>query len=87
MTAAKKDLRSDLQADVLADLTAPAADLPASPAVEPAPVPPHVVDATPGLSVRWTPLRWSRPQVVTVRGGLGKALKLGPLKVELSVKE
>lgn len=79
------DLRADLQADLLADLT-PAAAPPAVPEA-PAPVPPELTEATPALSVQWTPLRWSRPRVVSVRGGLGKAVKLGPLKVELSVKE
>ncbi|MGB8649617.1 MAG: hypothetical protein WCD35_03040 [Mycobacteriales bacterium] len=79
------DLRSDLKADLLADLAPPAAPAPA--AAEPAPLPPVATDATPALSVQWTPLRWSRPRVVKVRGGLGKAVKLGPVKVELSVKE
>jgi hypothetical protein len=82
-----KDLQADLQADLLADL-APAAPAPPQPepAVEPA-LPPQLTDATPALSVQWTPLRWSRPKVVRAQGGTGKALKLGPLRVELAVKE
>lgn len=87
MTAAKKDLRSDLQADLLADLAVPVEEPVAPAAVEPVPVPPELNDATPALSVQWTPLRWSRPKVTKVRGGLGKSVALGPLKFELSVKE
>ncbi|MCU1621798.1 MAG: hypothetical protein JWL79_643 [Frankiales bacterium] len=87
MTAAKKDLRADLQADLLTDLAGPA-EVTAEPDVaESLPVPAELTDATPALSLQWTPLRWSRPKVTTVRGGLGKTVSLGPLKVELSVKE
>jgi hypothetical protein len=83
MTA--KDLKADLQADLLADLS-PSDPAPA-PAAEEAPLPPELVDATPGLSLQWTPLRWSRPRVTSSKDGLGKALKLGPLKLEFAVKE
>jgi hypothetical protein len=78
--------RDDLRADLLADLTpAPVEEAPAP--VEPEPLPPEPVDGTPTVSVDWTPLRWSRPRVVRSSDGIGKALKLGPLKVELTVKE
>jgi hypothetical protein len=87
MTAPKKDLRLDLQADLLADLAAPAAEEPVLPAVEPAPAPPDLTEATPAISFALTPLKWSRPRVTSVRGGLGKAVSVGPWKVELSVKE
>lgn len=87
MTAAKKDLRSELQADLLADLAGPVEETTAPPAPEPVAVPPELTDATPALSLEWTPLRWSRPKVAKVRGGLGKTICLGPLRVELSVKE
>jgi hypothetical protein len=87
MTASKKDLRSDLQADLLADLAGPVEETPAPPAPEPVAVPPELTDATPALSLEWTPLRWSRPKVTKVRGGLGKTMTFGPLTVELSVKE
>lgn len=87
MTAAKKDLRADLQADVLSDLAGPVEEVAAPPAPEPVAVPAELNDATPSLSLQWTPLRWSRPKVTKVRGGLGKTLAVGPLKVELSVKE
>ena len=84
--AAKKDLLSDLQADVLADLAGPTEEPVVAPE-PPAAVPPELNDATPALSLQWTPLRWSRPKVTKVRGGLGKSVSVGPLKVELSVKE
>jgi hypothetical protein len=83
MTTPKKDL----QADLLADLAGPVDEPAPAAAPEPVPVPPEMSDATPALSVQWTPLRWSRPRVTKVRGGLGKTVTLGPLKVELSVKE
>lgn len=78
------DLRADLQADLLADLVPK--DEPVA-TVEPEPLPPELIDSTPALSVHWTPLRWSRPRVVKAKDGSGKALKVGPLKLELSVKE
>lgn len=87
MTTPKKDLQADLQADLLADLAGPVDEPAPAAAPEPVPVPPEMSDATPALSVQWTPLRWSRPKVTKVRGGLGKTVTLGPLKVELSVKE
>jgi len=80
-----KDLRSELRADLLADLTPPVAEPAPTPAVPP--LPPELTEATPALSVQWTPLRWSRPRVVRAQTGAGKALKLGPLKLELSLKE
>jgi hypothetical protein len=83
MTA--KDLQADLQADLLADL-APAPLESAAPVEEP-PLPPELTEATPALSLQWTPLRWSRPRVTKSKDGLGKAVKLGPLKLEFAVKE
>ena len=87
MTAAKKSLQNDLQADLLADLAGPLEEVAAPEPVEPAPTPPELTEATPALSVKLTPLRWSRPKVTTVRGGLGKTVALGPWRVELSVRE
>ena len=80
------DLRADLQADLLADLT-PSAEEPPAPAVEPAALPQELGDVTPALTFAWTPLRWSRPRVTRASEGPGKALRLGPLTVELAVKE
>lgn len=80
-----KDFKSDLQADLLADLAPPTAELPAA---RPMPVlPPDLTTATPALTLAWTPLRWSRPRVVRADKGPGKALKIGPFKVELSVRD
>ena len=81
MTKLRSDLRADLKADLLADL-APAVTDP--PAVEPEVVPADPVDGTPVLSLQVTPLRWSRLKVVTV--GAGKAVRLGPMTLELNVK-
>jgi hypothetical protein len=78
--------RDDLQADLLADL-APKSAPPPPPPVEAEPLPPELHDATPALSMELTPLRWSRPRFVRASDGLGKALRLGPLTVELSVKQ
>jgi hypothetical protein len=80
-----KNLQADLQADLLADLTPLEVVVP-TPVAEPT-LPPQVTETTPALSMQWTPLRWSRPKVVKAKDGVGKALKLGPLKLELSVKE
>ncbi len=78
----QQDLQSDLRTELVADLPAPA-----EAAVTSNELPPELTGATPAVSVQWTPLRWSRPRVVRADKGAGKALKLGPLKVELSVKE
>ena len=78
--------RDDLHADLLADLAPRVTEEPPAPA-EPAPLPPELHEGTPTLSLDWTPLRWSRPRVVRASDGVGKALRLGPLKVELAVKD
>lgn len=78
--------RDDLHADLMADLAPRVEHEPPVPP-EPAPLPPEPHDATPALSVQWTPLRWSRPKVVRASDGMGKALKLGPLKLELTVTD
>jgi hypothetical protein len=81
------DLSKDLQADLLADLTPAEAPAPAVPVAEPEALPQELTDATPSVNVAWTPLRWSRPKVVRASTGPGKALRLGPLTVEVTVKE
>jgi hypothetical protein len=78
--------RDDLQADLLADLAPRIAPAPPAP-VEPDPLPPELEEKTPVLSLSCTPLRWSRPRVARASDGVGKALRLGPLTVELAVKE
>ena len=79
-------MSSDLQADLLADL-APLHTAPTIDVSEPAPLPHALTDVTPTVNLQWTPLRWSRPKVVRAVGGTGKALRLGPLTLEVSVKE
>lgn len=78
------DLRADLQADLLADLS-PVDEVVAVPAPDQEPLPGELADATPALSLQWTPLRWSRPRVVRAAQGTGKALRVGPFTVELAV--
>lgn len=78
--------RDDLRADLLADLS-PAAEVESPAPAEPEPLPPELADGTPTVSFDWTPLRWSRPRVVRASDGVGKAVRLGPLKVELTVKD
>ena len=74
-------LRDDLKADLLSDLAPPVVE---APAAEPPAVPAEPIDGTPVLSLQLTPMRWSRLKVVTV--GAGKAVRLGPVSLELNVK-
>jgi hypothetical protein len=76
-------LRDDLKADVLADLAPEAVEVPVV-VPEPVPVPAERTEVTPVVSMQLTPMRWSRPRVVTV--GSGKAVRVGPLSLELNVK-
>ena len=80
--------QADLQADLLADLApnraAPPAVLP-PPAVEP--VPADLEDATPVLSLHFSPLRWSRPRVVRAERGAGAGLRFGPVWLEIAVRD
>jgi hypothetical protein len=80
--------RDDLQADLLADLAAKELEPTSAPvAPEPAVLPPDIPDVTPAISVDVTPLRWSRPRFVRSSDGLGKALRVGPVTVQLTAKE
>ena len=79
--------RDDLQADLLADLAAKELEPTPTAAPDPAPLPPDLPDVTPALSVDVTPLRWSRPRFARSADGLGKALKIGPVTVQLTAKE
>lgn len=78
------DLRADLAADLLAGRS-PVDDVVAAPAPSHEPLRGELADATPALCLRWTPLRWSRPQVVRAAQGTGKAVRVGPFTVELAV--
>ncbi len=79
--------KNDLTADLLADLTAEPVTPPAPPVVAPVAAPRELDHLTPALSLRWTPLRWARPHVGRVKGGTGKALYVGPLTVEIAVRD
>lgn len=78
--------RDDLKADLLADLAPKSDPVPAPPQPDQAPLPAELKEATPALSVHWTPLKWSRPRFVRSTDGVGKAVRLGPLQLELTVK-
>lgn len=80
------DLRADLQADLLADL-APLEPAAGQPDTELPALPGELSEATPAVSLTWTPLRWSRPRVVRATQGTGKALRLGPFTVEIVVRD
>jgi hypothetical protein len=73
--------KSDLQSDLLADLqgAANARPLPASPPPVQAIAAGVLPRPTPAIDVRVTPLRWSWPRVT------GRALRVGPLQVSLSL--
>ncbi|MDT7539618.1 MAG: hypothetical protein QOI82_3203 [Actinomycetota bacterium] len=83
--------KTDLQSDLLADLriAADARPLPTD-AVPRTPPPLPVPEGelrppTPSLDVRLTPLRWTRPGLVTPAVGLGLGLRIGPLQVSLAL--
>ena len=77
--------RADLTADLLSDLGRPA-PTPAAPA-GPAPAPPAPAPPapTPAVTVTVTPLRWSLPVLSTTERGLGVAVTVGPLRVEVAL--
>lgn len=85
--------RTDLQSDLLADLQAAAGARPLPTAPEPL-VPPPLPVAQPerrpptlSLDVRVTPLRWTRPGLVSPDPalGLGLGVRIGPLQVSLTL--
>jgi hypothetical protein len=73
--------KSDLQSDLLAELqgAAKARPLPAAPPTVHAIAPGVLPRPTPAIEVRVTPLRWSWPRLS------GRALRLGPVQVSLSL--
>jgi hypothetical protein len=85
--------KTDLQSDLLADLrvAANARPLPtdAAPPSPPlnAPRGELLRPPTPSLDVRVTPLRWTRPGLVSPDPalGLGLGLRIGPLQVSLTL--
>lgn len=77
-------MTSDLRADLLADLAAPPDQLDPAPAGRA--VPADAVASTPALTATFTPLHWSRPRLVRAERSVGRALELGPLRLEVSVR-
>ena len=72
---------ADLTADLMVDLTAPG-PLPSAPPAPPASSVP-TPGGTPALSVTLTPLRWRLPALLPVENGMGVAVRVGPLRVEV----
>lgn len=77
-------MTNDLRADLLADLAA-SPDQPESAPASPR-VPPDPVATTPVLTATLTPLHWSRPRLVRAERGAGRAVEVGPLRLEVSVR-
>ena len=77
----KNDLSADLAADLRVEATRPAA-LPSAPPTTPLPEVPMAA-GTPCVSVRLTPLRWSRPCLDSAESGAGMAVRLGPWRIEV----
>ena len=84
--------KTDLQSDLLAELRIAANSRPLpTDAVPPSPPPLPVSQGddvrppTPSLEVRVTPLRWTRPGLVSTGLGLGVGLRVGPVQVSLSL--
>lgn len=75
----RDDLLADLQGEVSARPAAPPTPPPAAAPVEPGP-------GTPALDISWTPLRWSLPALRPASRGTGISLRLGPVRVSLSVR-
>ncbi len=80
--APRRTAGADLSADLLADLTAPAA-LPSAPPTPPASTTP-TPGGTPALSLTVTPLRWRAPSLAPAEHGVGMAVRVGPLRVEVA---
>ena len=77
-------MTSDLRADLLADLATP--PVRPDPTWVGAPVPADPMPTTPVLTATLTPLRWYRPRLVRAERGAGRALEVGPLRLEVSIR-
>ncbi len=75
--------KDDLTADLMADLDRPG-PLPSAPLAPPVPPAPPAAP-TPALTVTVTPLRWSLPGLDATERGLGIAVKIGPVRVEVAL--
>ena len=80
--APRRSAGADLRADLLADLTAPG-PLPSAPPM-PTPSTAPTPGGTPALSVTVTPLRWRAPSLAPAERGVGMAVRVGPLRVEVA---
>jgi hypothetical protein len=80
--APRRSPAADLSADLLADLTAPT-PLPSAPPNPPASTV-QTKGGTPALSVTVTPLRWRAPSLSSPDAGIGVAVRVGPLRVEVA---
>jgi hypothetical protein len=73
--------------DLLADLQGAVSARPAAPPTSPGLVPSgEAARLTPAVDVAVTPLRWRLPSFRPAAGGLGIAVRLGPLTVTVSVR-
>lgn len=75
--------RTGLSADLLADLNAPGA-LPTATPPAAASAGPGPTGGTPALSVTLTPLRWRLPSFTAPERGMGVAVRVGPVRLELA---
>lgn len=75
--------KDDLTADLMADLDRPA-PLPSAPTAPPVPPAPPA-RATPSFTMTVTPLRWSLPGLDATGRGLGVAVKVGPVRLEVAL--
>ena len=78
----RSDLQLDLQADLLSDLHRPA-PLPSAPVPPPLPSAP-IPTGTPAVTVTVTPLRWALPGLDATERGVGVAVRVGPVRVEVA---
>jgi hypothetical protein len=74
------DLQADLTADLLTEAQRPSAPAEDPSVSSPAPAP----SPGPALTVRLTPLQWSRPAVDVAGRGVGVAVQAGPWRLEVS---
>ena len=75
--------KDELTADLMADLGRPAA-LPSAPVRPPLPPDPAAAP-TPAFTLTVTPLRWSMPGIDATERGLGVAVRVGPVRLEVGL--
>lgn len=79
--------KSDLQSDLLADLQGAvnARPLPAEAPLPDATTSGNLRPPTPSVEVKFTPMRWGRPRIVSVEDGLGFGVRVGPLRISVAI--